>query len=161
VRFDCCLPAKNNVVWQFIPISPLVIGEMLVQRGANLHHYPGDTNGIVSLVEMAEDFPDLFIPEGGANFVVYPFIAKEGELPVFEGDINEHAVTGSCLLHVQGGENLSSPVDGIHIAAATLDIYTDLAAGELLSLTDGRNDLLSFSFGKSHLFRKVWNMQKD
>ena len=154
------LPAKNNVVRQFILIGAFVVREMFVERCANLRDDPGDTACVVGIVEMAEDIPDLLIPEGGADFVVNPFVTKEGQLPVFEGDVDQHAVAGRGLLHIKAGEDLGGAMDGIDVPTPILDIYPNLAAGTLFRLTDGRNDYIFFGLGKNLFFRKVWNMQR-
>ena len=97
---------------------------------------------------MGKDIPHLFIPEGGADLAVDPFVSKEGDLPVFEGDIDEHTIAGSGLFHVEAGEDLGGPVDGIHIAAAALDVYPDLAAGAVFGGLDRCYDLLLLLFIK-------------
>src|SRR5580692_257668 len=132
---------------------------MCLQRRSDLGDHPCDTAGIIGLVEVAKDIPDLLVPEGGADFAVDPFVTKEGELPVFERYINEHAIAGGRLFHIQTGEDLRSPVDGIDIAATALDIYPDLAAGSMFGGLDRRYDLLllgivkqRFACKDGHLF---------
>ena len=127
-----------------------------MQRSSNLVDYPGDPAGVVGFVEMAEDISNLLIPEGGADLAVNSFIAKDRNLPVLQGDIDEHAVAASRLLHIQAGENLRSPVDGVDITAAALDIHPNLAAGTMFGSLDSRYDLLLLGIVKQRLFRKEW-----
>ena len=131
-----------------------------MQRFTNFGDHPGEAAGIVGLVKMAENIFDPLVPKPGTHFFMDAFVAKEGKLAVLESDIDQHAIAGGRLFHVETGENLGGPMQGVDIAAAAFDIYPDLAAGALFRVLDGRYDLLLLRLVKKLLFRKVWNMQR-
>src|SRR5579872_3937248 len=125
---------------------------MGLQGLADLRDHAGDAAGIVGSVEMADDMTDLLIPEGLAYFLMDPLVAVNSQLTALQGDIHEDRIPGGSLLHLQAGENLGGPIECIHIPAAMLDIYADLATGLLLGFADSSNDLFLFGRRKQFLF---------
>jgi hypothetical protein len=87
------------------------------------------------------------------------FISEEGQLPIFQGDIDQHGISGVRFFHFQPGENLYRPVNWIHKTAMTLHEYTDLSARPLLSSLYGFYNPLFFSLSKKFFPAKKWNVQ--
>src|SRR5579859_6241052 len=134
---------------------------MVMQCRPDLRNYPGDAAGVIGLGKVGEDVPDLVVPKCGADLAVYPFVTKQCQLAVFERDVYKYGVPSGGLLHIETGEYLGGPVERVDITAATFYIYPDLAAGLSLGGLDGGDDLRLLGLCKSHLFREVWNIQRN
>jgi hypothetical protein len=122
---------------------------------ADLANHGGDAAGVVGFVEMSEDAPDLLVPEFLPHFLVDATVAEDGELPIFQGDVDENAIPGGGVVHLEGREDLGGAVERVDIAAVAFDVHADLAAGAFFGGLDGiDDDLLLRLVEKRFLFEE-------
>jgi hypothetical protein len=77
-----------------------------------------------------------------------PFITKYRELPVFDRYIDQRSIPLFRVLHLQGKENFSGTVHGIHPGAAAFHVNPDLAACLFFRMTNRFHDQVIFFLGE-------------
>lgn len=143
--------AEDDIVREFVGVVAAIVGEMRFEGMADGGDDGGDAAGIVSFVEMSEDVADLPVPELLAYFLVDTLVTEDGELPVFQGNIDENAVAGGGSLHVQRGKDLGGAVERIDILAAAFNVDADLTAGAFFGGLDRFYDDLLLLFIEERL----------
>ena len=132
--------AKDDIVGKFIGVSTGIIRKMRFERMADLGDDSGDAAGVVLLIEMSEDIPDLPVPEFLTYFLMDALVAEDGKLAIFQGHVDENAVAGSGVVHPEGLEDLGGAVEGVDEAAVAFDVHADLTAGAFFGGLDGGDD---------------------
>jgi hypothetical protein len=149
--FHVVLFAEDDIVREFVGVCAPIVWEIGFERVADLGNDGGDPTGVVGLIEMGEDVPDLLVPEFLAYFLVDALVAEDGQLPIFQGDVDENAVAGGGALHVQPGKDLGGPVERGDVTAAAFHKDADLAAGAFFGGLDSLDDYLLLSFVEERL----------
>ena len=76
------------------------------------------------------------VPKTISHHLVDAFVAEDGELAVFDGQIDEHTVAKFGLIELQAFEDKETAL--LHIAfAVVLDMHFDLPRGVVFGLFDG------------------------
>jgi len=134
--------AEDDIVREFVGVGSTMVREVGFEGMADFGNDRGDTAGVVGLIEIGEDMPDLLVPEFLTYFLMDALVAENGELPIFQGHVDENAVLGSGFVHVECGEDLSGAVERVDIATVAFDVHADFAAGAFFGGLDGGDDEL-------------------
>lgn len=113
---------------------------MFFECMTNIGNDGSDATGVVGLVEMRKDVPDLLVPESLTYLLMDSAVTKDGKLSVLECDIDENAVAGGGVFHLKNGEHLGGAIERVDVAAMPLDIHPDLSAGAFFGRLDGSDN---------------------
>src|SRR5690349_3369805 len=109
---------------------------MMVQSLADINHTLTNPFGIIFLIESVNHSSYFLVPVFITYFLVNAFIPEYSELMIFQCNVNDYRIALISFLHSQFEKQFRCSVKRIHILAAILHEYANLATCALFSLTD-------------------------
>src|SRR4029079_5221037 len=105
------------------------------KRLTDIQHTLTNTFSNIITVKSFDHFHHFVGPVFISHLLMYTFISKNGQLPVFNSNVHQCSVSQLSLLHLEIFKNLHCPVNGIYIAATTFHKDPYLTACALLSIS--------------------------
>ena len=120
-----------------------MVGEIGLQLLAAAHDALLKAFYETAFLEVAQHQVFDVVPKAILHHIVDAFVAKDGELMILDGEVDEYAVVQLGFIEFQVLEDDKAAL--FHIAStAILDMHFDLARGVELGLLDGLHDATVF-----------------